>query len=491
MSSNDEGWHMTGGKFLIVIVFIFIFPVRCKSYETETHALITQAAWRRSALNGTGAGSLLERLGLDRSEPTAPFNVYWGSVTDSIPYYYTDGSGIKSDSWIRPDTFERCQMQEFLSPNIPAQNQIFNNTVDGGFVLLDDNLLPIQNWLVRGAIREDDLGPSYSNAYSVLTGFPAIWAASRENCGNFLNMIAYSEPLGIIRPLNHFYDPFLDIALLSNDGVPTSGNVRSVNWALGYIDTNLDGTSPQVDPNRQHYSYTDARNTFWLALTRQQSKAAPNWAPPYTDAQRQSDSIDRLNLWATTFRSLGDLVHLLEDTAQPQHTRNDAHSALNSPEQQSFESYTNARVLNGGDVGAYVTSFPEGTSTLTPPPLGKYPIVNFSTPLRFFTTRADNANVLFRSGLADYTNRSFFTGGTLPGTTNIRGTKYPEPLPLESGSYTAQKVACEGLQGGDARLISTTAVTCTHYTSAIFDSVVAYNDLLAVSLPISRISVAL
>ena len=30
--------------------------------------------------------------------------------------------------------------------------------------------------------------------------------------------------------------------------------------------------------------------------------------------------------WATLFRSLGDVVHLIQDMGQPQHTRNDPHA---------------------------------------------------------------------------------------------------------------------------------------------------------------------
>ena len=34
-------------------------------------------------------------------------------------------------------------------------------------------------------------------------------------------------------------------------------------------------------------------------------------------------SDERNKYWATTFRALGDAVHLIEDMAQPQHTRNE------------------------------------------------------------------------------------------------------------------------------------------------------------------------
>jgi len=51
---------------------------------------------------------------------------------------------------------------------------------------------------------------------------------------------------------------------------------------------------------------------------------------------------------------------------------------------------------------------------LSPPPAGTYPVPQFSTPLKFFTTRGDGAAPAVRRGLADYSNRGFYSEGTTP-----------------------------------------------------------------------------
>ena len=254
-----------------------------------------------------------------------------------------------------------------------------------------------------------------------------------------------------------------------------SGSIceRSIAWALGNVDGS--GTPTQEDLNRvNHYSYRDARNAMWGALTREFNK---HTGQSYAAVQREADSIDRMYLWATTFRSLGDVVHLLEDTAQPQHTRNDPHSFLQTGEQQAFESYTNARVLGGttANANSYVQGFFGGPQALTPPPLGTYPIAMFSTPLRFFTmfNSPDGTGILTNAGLADYTNRGFFTGGTLPPDTAY-GTPHVYPpqtftqggVPINGYSIVLQR--CSGLQDADSRL---RAVTCQHYVHDVPDVV--------------------
>lgn len=40
------------------------------------------------------------------------------------------------------------------------------------------------------------------------------------------------------------------------------------------------------------------------------------------------DETERNKYWATLLRSLRDVVHLIQDAAQPQHTRNVAHAGV-------------------------------------------------------------------------------------------------------------------------------------------------------------------
>ncbi len=111
-------------------------------------------------------------------------------------------------------------------------------------------------------------------------------------------------------------------------------------------------------------------------------------------------------------------------------------------------------------------------SDATPPELGTYPSVRFSTPQRYFSTRNDGAAVTGRAGPADYTNRGFFTQGTLPGDSS-----YALPPQSLSGSdgFSEKRRSCVELPNAPPHQ----TVTCKHYTRVVPDNVApGYADLL-------------
>jgi hypothetical protein len=331
--------------------------------------------------------------------------------------------------------------------------------------------LPIENWLLRGVLREDDVLPSdYKDS----------------TCGQ-----PEQDPYGAFRRvLGHFYDPIFDRPLtpygVTCSSVPGLGTCwKSVDWALGYVDSFA--TPPVPDTSRRnHFTWLDARENMWLALTGERGLLTP----PYTAAAKNADSQERLFRWATMFRALGDAVHMLEDGAQPQHVRNDPHSpAGSSPEQQAYEPYTNSRVLRdhpedvkGGLGGNYVRGFFSATAAISVrlPPIvtasaasGPYPVPVFATPLRFFTTRLkgdpSTVNPSNRFGLIDYTNGGFFTAGSRPEYSPANNFSFP-PTPVANGTngYTAVKQAC--VAGADiAGKVSN--LKCLNFTHAVPDAV--------------------
>lgn len=435
--------------------FVFLMGVsllnQALAYDAETHGFITYNGYLESVLAQSGATSTIHQLGVDRLDVPLPFHVYWSSQQPiaQSPDSYIDAAVLR-----QPNEYERCQLQNLLkAKGISAQDPM----VVGGLVVD----FPIQNWLLRGALREDDLTPS---GYII----------AHDDCGE-----PEPDPNGPInRVMNHFYDPINDVALtppLVTCGATAPNGVcsKSVDWALGYV--NSFATPPMIDTSRRnHFTYEDARQNMWFALTGQVNR--PGGSNTETDAQRETDAIDRYFGWATSFRSLGDTIHLMEDGAQPQHVRNDPHGPiLTSGEQQAFEGYTNARVLNiAGKANSYVQEFFALPNSLSLPSIsaGTYPVVAFSTPLRFFTTRlgTDSTNPTMvnadsRYGLLDYTNRGFFTGGTLPGST---GVDFVEPSPTIDSSYTSVPQPCVA---GASLAGSVTHLTCTHLTHAVPDNV--------------------
>ncbi len=412
-------------------------------FETQTHVGITKVAYDRSILAQQGPGSVSEILGFDRLNPKYPFRKYW----DSLRYLYvrSDESPLALDSPLaEPELFEQCNIQMFnRGDREPAVDfRVFNN------VALEQNnrVYPVANWLIRGAVREDDLGSK---------SHPPHW------CDIEFSNATMGEQYRVFR---HFYDPAF------NRGVFTFQ--KSIDWGLGYVDALPLNDIPTEDAGRENgFTYVDARNAYWWALTAQ----SPKPESMTSTTIRAADAERRLYLWATTFRALGNVIHLLQDAGQPQHTRNDAHSPLHSDERSAFEGYTNVRMLQekGSHIGvnAQMRAFLGGSdATLDAPPAGNYPAVEFATPVRFFTTRRDNVLFDQRSGLADYSNRGFFTGGTLPGSDYAM-----PPQDVTSAGYTVAERDCLGIAAG----IVVGAVTCKHYLRAVPDPVApTYSDTL-------------
>jgi hypothetical protein len=92
----------------------------------------------------------------------------------------------------------------------------------------------------------------------------------------------------------------------------------------------------------------------------------------------------------------------------------------------------------------------------------------FTTPLRFYTTRlqGDTATTLpdGRYGMMDYTNRGFFTAGTLPGDADFL--EPPQTIDTAHG-YAASTEPCTF----SAQLSILPGVNCLHVTHAVEDNV--------------------
>lgn len=345
----------------------------------------------------------------------------------------------------------------------------------------------MKSWLLRGAIREDD------NDFRVL----GIWSTNDKRD---------ADPFGqLLRAGGHFYDPIYDRALDYATECAEYGCTRSLVWSLGRTSPLNPSTDSDDTERRNHFTWQDARNNQWWALTLKRDVLADGY--DYGDAGR--DGNERLVRWASSIKSLGHVIHLLEDAAQPQHVRNDAHAppvpALLMPGEgaadAAFEAFTDYRVVRNfglatqpspagnplrrmvGDVLPAVNSLPPihlGEGNIYP---GNGTNIQFSTAAKFFTTRAvetgtDVASLRNRRGLADLSNRNFFTSGTLPGfrecqppgtsgCTPTPGPTYPLPInDLADPSYTRIALGNGlGLRVGDR------IVHVAEYAQAISDAI--------------------
>lgn len=419
-------------------------PAAGLAFEGETHIAMTAHAYDRTVIAQAGPGTLLEALGIERLGDDRPFRAYWTSDT---PSYFdnvalgnppADPFALPVNPRLRPTTdYEKCQFEKLAGAHwLTAWSVSSEHMV---------------TWLMRGVTREDDIDGIFKPVCNGVSPDPDIH-------GDFK------------RVYNHFYDPINDRPLTTFGVLNTH---KSVDWALGY--SNSFAATPSRDANRRnHFSYADARDNYWLALTARRQAAEL----PYDATRRAEDAHERQRYWATTFRALGDVIHVLQDAAQPQHVRNDPHSPAHSKQQEAFEGYTNARLL-GGEVNPYIHGFFDRTQPMPRPPnlvLGSYDKVMFATPLRFFTTRAaqDGPGVSpdARLGMADYANRGFFTSGTTPGEDH-NFTRPPTLVDATNG-YTVSDAPCRF-----SDWITTIGADCRHWLRTVPDTVRPdYDDTL-------------
>jgi len=181
-----------------------------------------------------------------------------------------------------------------------------------------------------------------------------------------------------IRSINHFYDPAHDapLTVLALFCTPPPGSNTAPAWALGSSGL------------WNEFSLKDANDHYRKALVSLQKDI-------------------RTTETARLFLTLGHVVHLVQDMAQPEHTRNDQHLP-----------HTELFLSNGTKASLYEEwGIPNIASTdPAQPPIidyGGYPDVALPDYASYFHTpeRSATGGSLGR-GLADFSNRSFVTQDT-------------------------------------------------------------------------------
>ncbi len=384
-----------------------------EDYQSYLYWLVV--AFRVSTLNTI---ALQVKLGIDGwllLRPRAPL-----SVGDLSQFLDVSGDRILSRRYLGYET-------EKIGKIVPEQ-------------VYKEDILKLNGWMMSGVIREDDTA---SITGAIIGGPP-------------------NEP-GVLRAnrfCNHFFDPVNIRSFDNADPSPSRGfsgfcfgqRVKDApQWALG-SDSPF-AASPQDLANRlNHFTIRDAREYQWRALT---LKTAD-----FTDAQHPdiaSGEDNRKAYWASTFRTVGHVIHLLQDMAQPQHTRNVGHAPLHTT--SGYEGYINARVLGESVIIFQAASVQAAVTDMPPLNFGGYPIPRFKRFSDYWSSRLGGAGM--DAGLADYSNRGFLTLGSDLSDSPV----YTRP-PRDENAYT--KIATPIV--GD--------YTISHLTIAVPD------DLVGNSAPI-------
>ena len=379
-----------------VFSLLLIFPGSSSwAYEFSTHAALTREAFVRWTGDAANA-DMLDRLGLTATK-------------DSLGFVYFSMSTVPTERLASPE-----DNQIFGQRHVDAANRssVYKPTLES-----------IAGWLMLGSIREDDV---------------PLDPGAVENTPQ-------DEPVGpFIRVLNHFYDPFLDRGLFF---LAATAGSPAPDWALLGIDVN--------NNHANQFAIGDAREAMWRALSLREYR--PNepgliYDVPFAPTSNiQSREALRTAYWATTFRALGDVLHLLQDMAQPQHTRNDPHSGRGcygtvclGGHASYYENYVDARATGAGSFRLRERLFETYQPTpdiaeqvaINPLSYDGYPTVRFSQFQDFFSTATHGAS-LGGLGLANYSNQGFYSVGT-----NILETSYPRPS--VSGESLQRLVVLEG-----------------------------------------------
>jgi hypothetical protein len=350
------------GLTSLALALAFAAASAADGFEVATHAAITQNAQARFAREHPGK---VDDLGVYSLLSALPLPPIFGHAYYDV---YGDLVATRQD-W----SFE---------------NKIMSlNTIQA-------DPMSIVGWLMRGAIREDDgYLPIGQNPQDDLY-FPAI-----------------------LRFSNHFYDPRNDRPLtVSPWGVL---GAKAPNWATGAQDV-FNDPNARDNSRRNHFTIFDAQEAMFRALTFKTRDSGGSWVDLASSGAADKQAI-RQAYWATTFRALGDVLHLNQDMAQPQHTRNESHSgayALNLGHSSFMERYLDARVRI--DATFSIDYPPHNVQTFSPNPLhfavcdaqdqncNDYPldVSKFTTYRDFWTTSPHGVGGI---GLADYSNPGFFT----------------------------------------------------------------------------------
>lgn len=364
---------------------LLIFPAICilashsiatHGYEQATHAKITQFAYVWSRLGPDSSGDLAplaRALGLDHYAPLGDGKDYFETGTR-----YSQGAPIP----------HRTQ---------PYELDILDQ-LDAEF-----ETDPLRAWLMYGAIREDDNRDEDPPTPRDI--FP---------------------PLS--RPLSHFYDPYNDRALNSAFLSALGDEInKAPDWAIGSPDAFTIPNTPQT-PRFNTFTVFDAREAMLRALTLKSYDGSA-----YVDVAGAGDPSEKQRLrrmyWATVFRALGDVLHVNQDMAQPQHTRNEPHAGKycswipGCPGGHSsvYEKYMKARALGTKN---FELKQPYDTPIDIWPlemSAGSYPIPTFASYVDYWSTAKGTAS-LTGKGLANYSNQGFFSAAR-----NFDSTDYPSP----------------------------------------------------------------
>jgi hypothetical protein len=377
---------------LIAVIGTATIPA-AHPYELTTHAGMTYKAYQASRLGNDP--SIARDLGIDWFLADPGANYEWDSIfksTNPFGKTYIDSNSSSGGSDLPRQASEAFEGKIIQAPTLRVPQ------------------LTVPGWLMRGAIREDD--------------------------GNYVVGSFNNEPLddpygNFNRFCNHFFDPTQSFNRAATFALcALSVYQDAANWALGTNDAFASPTTG-FSARRNHFTATDAREALYRAVTGQRKDGST-----VGTGNADADFTTRKSYYATMFRALGDVMHLNQDMAQPQHTRNESHAGIgggwNIGGNPAYEKRTDSRAKGEGRVDV--------NGALTPLPAlnyGSYGAPRFARLSDYWST-APGLPVPTGKGMADYSNPGFFTLDNNYGSTRYQSPRsVPELYTRDSKTFIA------------------------------------------------------
>lgn len=363
------------------------------AYDPVTHAKITGSAVVNSVLADNSP--LYDALGITNTinKPANQCSETFVACTYSgspfgFDYFEIDAMGLPV---VRPGGWNSYESTMMQSVNI-------------------QDVFKTSGLVIRGTIREDDN--------------PSQLPAGTDT----------DDPNAFHREFNHFFDPVYNRPLTvsqiglfywgSGAGIMTLR--KSVDWALG-VDDAFGSDQSKGSDTLNHFTVLSAREAEWRALT----GTAGDGGGQFSRDGSPPTETDRNRYWATMFRSVGDIMHLNQDAAQPQHTRNEAHSGagpvwlqdLRTGHASVYEAYmtevTAPTIYRAINVDGATYTVPENTGLNLNPSI----VPQFPRYADYWSTAPGTMDGSGK-GMADFSNYNFFTAahgfgeGTFPHPTS-------------------------------------------------------------------------
>ncbi len=271
----------------------------------------------------------------------------------------------EAEAWERKTHRELTEQAiEFVASDLNAY-LVDNLGLEGGLNASVDGMT-VKQWLMEGSDLEDGEDIDFSSVSAIISS-------------------AFSN----LRVLKHFHEPILNSGL--------GNNVSAIHWSLADL-----GSQSPGGP----WSWNDAREYYFKALT-------------------SASKDERDENWGKTFRALGQVMHLLQDSANPSHVRDDPH-----PFNEGLHDFMAQRSVGayiGGGIFSPDPSMLEAAGSAGP---NGEPFANLFDRDMYLGS-APEATLGTNIGVTEYTNANFFSDDTIPGQGSVFSSAITHPAIAE------------------------------------------------------------